>query len=219
MKVKPYVIRRGDTFRALARHYGITLSQMLDENPDIDNPNLIYVGQIILVPRKDELDTVHAELAAANIGQEYPDWFQVALREEGVTEVGGAGNNPRILEYHASTTLDRASAKLDSTPWCSSFANWCMEQTGRLGTDSAWAKSWLNWGQEIDDPELGCIVVFSRVSQNVSGGHVGFFLNDLGSSVLVLGGNQGQKVSRSSYPKSGVKGSMHYKLLGYRMPL
>ena len=53
-----------------------------------------------------------------------PKWLEIALKEVGVSEIKG-GENKRILEYHASTTL---KAKEDEIPWCSSFVNWCMVQ-------------------------------------------------------------------------------------------
>lgn len=216
MRVKPYIVRRGDTLSAIARFYGISLQELLDENPLIENPNLIRVGETILVPDQDQDSSIHSRLAEENIDVDLPSWMKIALREEGITEVPGVGNNPRILEYHASTSLGRVEARKDSTPWCSSFINWCMEQAGENGTDSAWALSWNDWQEKLSNPKVGCIVVFSRVGSNVDGGHVGFFLSETNSEVTVLGGNQADKVSRSIYPKDGRKGRFYYKLLSYR---
>ena len=218
MKVKPYVVRRGDTLAALARFFGITLMELIDENPLIVNPNLIRIGEIILVPDIDSSNSVHAFLAKENISIDVPPWFQVALREEGVTEIPGPANNPKILEYHITTSLDRDLARKDSTAWCSSFVNWCMEQVESVGTDSAWAKSWNNWQLKLEVPRIGCVVVFSRDTATKSGGHVGFFIGENDTSIEVLGGNQGDKVSRLSFPKKGRKGAFYYKLLSYRWP-
>lgn len=218
MRVKPYIVRRGDTLNAIATFHEITLQQLLDENPQIDNPNLIFVGQAILIPDIDLGVSIHSNLAENNIQIDVPTWMKIAMREEGVSEVSGPGNNPRILEYHASTTLRRADARKDSTAWCSSFVNWCMEQARLTGTDSAWARSWDGWQEAINTPKVGCIVVFSRKNDNTDGGHVGFFLSETVSTIEILGGNQGNKVSRSSYPKNGRKGKFKYNLLSYRWP-
>lgn len=145
-----------------------------------------------------------------------PTPYEVALAEQklGVREIAGAKHNPRIVLYHAST---QGGAMSDETPWCSSFINYCVEQAGMQGTDTKWAKSWNNWGQDVtSDPAVGDIVVFSRKGMNVDGGHVGFFVGDAGNSVHVLGGNQGDTIRVSSYPKGGKQGPYDYKLLSIR---
>lgn len=134
---------------------------------------------------------------------EFP-WFIKAMEELGVSEVNGPGDNPRIVEYLQSTSLGAPLNMNDETAWCSAFANWCVEKSGYEGTDSAWARDWLNWGVEIDEPEKGCVVVFTRGN----GGHVGFFVDEDDENIFLLGGNQSDSVSIAPYPKS--------RLLGYR---
>jgi uncharacterized protein (TIGR02594 family) len=216
MRVKQYIVRRGDTLNAIAKFYGIALQELLDENPLINNPNLILVGETILVPDIETGSSIHNSLADKNIDIDLPPWMKIAMREEGVTEVSGIGNNPRILEYHETTSLRTADAKNDSTHWCSSFVNWCMEQAGEEGTDSAWAIDWNDWQEELISPRVGCIVVLSRKNKGTNGGHVGFCLSERDTDIEVLGGNQGDKVSRSFYPKNGRKGLYQYRLLSYR---
>ncbi len=45
-----YTIEPGDTLLTLAERLGITLEALLEANPDIIDPNLIAVGQVIRVP-------------------------------------------------------------------------------------------------------------------------------------------------------------------------
>ena len=45
-----YTIKAGDNLYAIAISYGITLEQLLAANPEITNPGLIFVGQIINIP-------------------------------------------------------------------------------------------------------------------------------------------------------------------------
>ncbi len=138
-------------------------------------------------------------------GEEFP-WMPIALQEVGVKEYAGASDNPRIVEYLSSTTLSAVDRSNDETPWCSAFVNWCVVKAGYEGTDSAWAKSWLNWGKVLKKPRRGCIAVFTRNG----GGHVAFFVGKTSSGIKVLGGNQSDAVKISTYPAS--------RLLGYRLP-
>lgn len=127
-----------------------------------------------------------------------PKWLEVALRELGVTEISGDSHNKRILEYHATTSLQATD---DETPWCSSFVNWCMTEAGLKGTDSAAARSWLDWGTVLDEPKTGCLVVLSR-GNNPNSGHVGFFIELVNNDkhVNLLGGNQRNMVMLDTFP-------------------
>jgi len=121
-----------------------------------------------------------------------PKWLQIARGELGQAEVPGPGSNPRIVEYLRSTDLGAPDDRRDETPWCSAFVNWCIKQAGLKGTDSAAAASWRHWGVELEDGRLGCVVVMTRPGGN----HVGFYEGENDDGVLVLGGNQGDQVSR-----------------------
>ncbi len=141
-------------------------------------------------------------------------WMAIAEAEKGVFEFPGTGNNPRVLEYFSAVTnLSASAVSRDETPWCSAFANWCLAQAGLEGTKSALARSWLDWGQPVDTPVRGCLVVFER---EVVFGHVGFYLDETENEIKVLGGNQQNpetkifEVSEKYYPKAN--------LLGYRIP-
>jgi len=131
-----------------------------------------------------------------------PKWLKAARAEMGVKEFVGPEHNTRILEYHKATSL---KATTDEVAWCSSFANWCMDRAGIAGTNSAAARSWLQWGRALAEPTSGCIVVFKRGSSPTSG-HVAFYLETRGTGILVLGGNQSNSVCITSYPASMVLG-------------
>lgn len=136
-----------------------------------------------------------------------PPWMAIAGAEVGVKEYPGNGENPRIVEYLRSTNLSAPDSARDETPWCSAFANWCVEKSGYEGTDSAWARSWLNWGAEIAKPRHGCIAVLQR---DINKGHVGFFLGATSTGIKLLGGNQSNEVNVATFKKADV--------LGYRLP-
>jgi uncharacterized protein (TIGR02594 family) len=135
--------------------------------------------------------------------KESPSWYTIALQEIGVTEIVGECNNPKIIEYGSVTTLKPTT---DEIPWCADFICWCIEKAGLWSTKSSWARDYLTWGIHVETPKLGCIAIFSRGDS----GHVGFYVKETETDILVLGGNQGNKVCMQWYPKA--------HLLGYRWP-
>lgn len=149
--------------------------------------------------RRQPIDVARAELA-------------LDVRElPGPTE-----NNPRITLYHASTSGGVAP---DETAWCSSFINYCVEQSGIAGTRSKWARSWHDdgWGRDVTAaPQEGDIVVWRRKGAGDDGGHVGFFLDADDDTIRVLGGNQGNSISMARYPRNGTSGPFKYTLLSIR---
>lgn len=42
-----YLVRSGDTLYTIAQHFGLTVDLLLEQNPQITNPNRISVGQVI----------------------------------------------------------------------------------------------------------------------------------------------------------------------------
>lgn len=135
-----------------------------------------------------------------------PVWLRVARQEVGVKETPGAGDTARIAEYLRTTTLPGSYASNDETPWCSAFVNWCMIKAGHKGTNSAAARSWLDWGQPIDVPVAGCIAVLSREG----GAHVAFYVRHQVADLWLLGGNQADRVCERAYAPG--------RLIGLRMP-
>ncbi len=45
-----YTVRRSDTLFLIAQRFGLTLNQLIAANPQINNPNVIYIGQRICIP-------------------------------------------------------------------------------------------------------------------------------------------------------------------------
>ena len=142
-------------------------------------------------------------------------WLEIAKSKIGQHEQIN-GENPFIIECLATTTYP---SKQDETPWCSAFVNWCLKKVGIKGTNSAAAKSWLDWGAAIDTPEEGCITVIQqkqatkdKSTGSASGFHVAFWLKQDANYVTLLGGNQHDTVRESDFPLS------KYSIKGYRMP-
>lgn len=124
-------------------------------------------------------------------------WMSIARAEIGQKEVPGSGDNPRVVEYHASA----GGASPDSVPWCASFVNFCITQAGLVGTNSKAARSWTNWGRDAGSLVPGCIVVLSR-GADVTKGHVGFCVGERPGWISLLGGNQSDAVNIADFPAS-----------------
>ncbi len=131
--------------------------------------------------------------------------YIMAKTQDGVEEFE-PGSNPKIVEYHSCTSL---KAQDDAIPWCSSFVNWCCSRANIPGTNSAAARSWLNWGEEIKEPQMGDIVIIQRDESKTSG-HVGFYEGTHGSFekqlIKIFGGNQGNRVCSKWFQKADVLG-------------
>ena len=130
------------------------------------------------------------------------------MSEAGVARHGDRSSNPRIEEYHRIVSVRQWD---DKVPWCSSFLNWCMSRAGIVGTGSALARSWLNWGVSISPARIGCVAVLWEDHPESWKGHVGLFLREESDDVYLWGGNQLSEVREHFYPRQ--------KVLGYRWPV
>lgn len=44
-----YIVKTGDTLWGIAKFFGTTIESIMKFNPEIEDPNLIYVGQRLLI--------------------------------------------------------------------------------------------------------------------------------------------------------------------------
>ena len=143
-----------------------------------------------------------------------PFWMDVAYEYLGVHEISGSKHNSKIMDLLDWADGDPDSQTLgsisdDEVPWCASFVSGVLEKAGVESPRTAWARGFLNWGQKLTRPIVGCVVVFSR---GPSSGHVGFVVGKTKSGhLMVLGGNQSDMVKVSAFGTD--------RILGYRWPL
>lgn len=131
---------------------------------------------------------------------------EIAKRFEGANVREHRGVIAEFIEKSAGKKVDPAQ-----TAWCAAFVNAVLGESGRTGTDSLMARSFLKYGKESKQPTEGDIVVLTRGNPNGPYGHVGFYAGrDEDGNVKVLGGNQGGGVNVRSFPESQV--------LGFRKP-
>jgi len=145
-----------------------------------------------------------------------PAWLTAMRSITGMTEAPGSADNPKIIGM-ARTIGERwpeqkayaDSYRHDDTPWCGLTVAYCMTMAniepvfGNTDTERwMWALAWSEWADSmiLDEPRLGCVVVMEREG----GGHVTLYESTDGSNYRCRGGNQGDQVNVSSYPKSGV---------------
>ena len=135
-----------------------------------------------------------------------PEWLTYARKFLDLREIPGTQHNPIIIDWLMRL---RVWWRDDETPWCGTYCAHVMATFG-VPLPKHWyrARDWLNWGDKLDFPTIGCIVVFSR---DGGGGHVGFVVGrSVDNHLMVLGGNQGNKVSISPFDQN--------RVLGYRWP-
>lgn len=186
-----------DTFASLLAQLGLSKPELVELNPHLAELDEIVPGIPIDVPVATRRALMASRAGGRRAKGASP--YDIAKQElqKDIREEPGKQDNPRIREYHASTS---GGAEPDSVPWCSSFMNFCVEQAGLVGTDSKAARSWhtRKWGMEVprEDWQEGDIMVFWRESRTQSTlGHVGFIVSLNGTRPQILGGNQGDRVS------------------------
>jgi uncharacterized protein (TIGR02594 family) len=135
-----------------------------------------------------------------------PNWLAIARKYIGVAETPGKETTPIIRRWLIELG---AYWRDDGVPWCGvACAAWMREAGIPIPKHYYRARAWLDWGVALTEPALGCVVVFERRG----GGHVGLVVgrNEL-DYLLVLGGNQGDKVCIASFSPD--------RVLGFRWPL
>jgi uncharacterized protein (TIGR02594 family) len=139
--------------------------------------------------------------------------FDLAKRFIGLHETPGMIDNPAIL---AMLRLDASWPGHDEVAWCSAFVNYVAWLLDIPRSRSLAARSWLIVGEPVQladaSPDFD-VVILKRGDGHQPGpeelsaqGHVGFFAGVDGDQVLVLGGNQNDRVSIGAFPKSRILG-------------
>lgn len=128
----------------------------------------------------------------------------------GTLEEDGSDDNPVILAWadeiakrYPEMRLYCAQYTHDSIPWCGLTVGYVMAHNGIrpiFGPDDTdkflWARSWSQFGTEVETPQLGDVLVFP--------GHVTMYDGQEGDYYLCRGGNQSDSVKVSRMPASSV---------------
>lgn len=135
-----------------------------------------------------------------------PLWMDVARSLNGQQEIKGSRHNPVIVRMWETLTLPFRD---DETSWCAAFVGYCLEEVGVPSTRSAAARSYEKWGLKIGERSapVGAVAVFWRGNPNGWQGHVGFLVGwDQRGRPLILGGNQGDRVSIAPFDRGRLVG-------------
>lgn len=135
-----------------------------------------------------------------------PKYLTIARSDFGLREIKGPKHANRISGW-----LHKLGAwwRDDETPWCGvALAGWLSESGLKYPKDYYRALSWAEYGIACNGPKLGAIAVLQRKG----GGHVGIVtgVNESGSHVRLIGGNQGDSVSEAWFDVS--------RIIAYRRP-
>jgi len=137
-----------------------------------------------------------------------PRWLDHAWADVGIKEAPGSASNPRILAYYKDAGHPGVTS--DAVAWCAAFVGACLARSDIAATGSLMARSYLSWGETVEEPRLGAIAIFSR-GTDPSLGHVGFVVGVSPNTLHILGGNQSDAVTIESFGTE--------QLLSLRWPL
>ncbi len=91
--VTDYTVKAGDTLSGIAQKYGTTVAALLKANPQIKNPDLIRVGEVIKIPGTNQTPV-------SGTGSDAP----VDEPDNGGSEGSAKGLDGRILDVQAAAT-------------------------------------------------------------------------------------------------------------------
>jgi uncharacterized protein (TIGR02594 family) len=115
-------------------------------------------------------------------------------------------NDVEIESWYKLTGLPQSEWNDKTVPWCGVFVSAAYALNGIKAVDSAAALDWLKSGTPVDTPRLGDNVIFDWTLIGKTGHHVAIVLALQGNLVQVIGGNQSNSVSITTYPVAAVKG-------------
>ena len=100
-----------------------------------------------------------------------PPWLTLARSYLGTKEVPGRGSNGTIDGFFRDAGYP---GYRDETSWCAAFVGAVLSRSGYPRLADLTARSGRYYGQKLDGPKIGCLVVFWRESPTSWKGHIGF---------------------------------------------
>ena len=139
----------------------------------------------------------------------------------GLAEIKGPKSNPTIAGWikHYARNLGRwAFSRGDEIAWCAVFVSKVLDECGYRATNHGLAVKYASWGKP-SRISPGAVIVIKRTKQGVdkrtgsrAGYHVGFLIRISRHYIVILGGNQSDRVKVSYFPRS------KYDIVAIRKP-
>jgi len=131
----------------------------------------------------------------------------IRIKSKAPEQVHEALEKLGLNEYQHRTVLrEYIGVDPKRVQWCAAFVNAVLQES-KLSANydhptPYMARSFLEWGESVDSPRQGDVVVFPRGNTGWQG-HVGFYIDSVAINDIVyyriLGGNQGNSVSIDLY--------------------
>lgn len=119
-----------------------------------------------------------------------PAYLKAAFGDLGLSEIPGPRHSARVLQLFKAS--GHPEIKNDETAWCAAAVGGWLAESGIPGSGSLMARSYAKYGKacDLDDTvPRGAIVVWPRGAP--PSGHVNICLEDDGTYLTCIGGNQG----------------------------
>lgn len=114
-----YIIKSGDTLLKVSRAHDTTLDELMGLNPDITDPNAIYVGQTIQVPEEKPPGTAIAQCPLQYTIQAGDTWTSIAQAHEVKPGILALVNNKVLSQTPVTGStlcIPQAPSTAPSTP-------------------------------------------------------------------------------------------------------
>ena len=107
-----YTVERGDTLGRIAKEQGVSLSDLIDAN-EIANANLIFPGQILVIPGKGaELDVIHVVIRGetlSSIAGRYSSSVSALVERNAIS-------NPNLIRIGQNLVISGSGPTTSSDP-------------------------------------------------------------------------------------------------------
>ena len=133
-----------------------------------------------------------------------PPWMEIAIREAKQWKGKKENQIEKLDNYHKLVRSGLNTLVGDENPWCASFINYCLKESGYQMSQAVASSQSFKWDSnfvKISKPAYGALAVWTNPKKKTKG-HVCFVLGVSGNNFIRLGGNQDNMITVDSRPIS-----------------